>query len=98
MVTPYHFKTKRLTLEFTDQNKKTPVVETINAFLIEDDKKVAKRHEGQVFERYIHPMAMDSDASIRNAMFQYMIGNTDFSVAYQHNGKLYAGKNHPFAV
>ena len=36
---------------------------------------------------------MDSEASIRNALFQYMIGNTDFSVAYQHNGKLlYAGK------
>ena len=93
LVTPYHFKTRRLSVEFTDENKKKTVVETINAFLIEDDKKVAKRHGGQVFERYIHPMAMDGDASIRNAMFQYMIGNTDFSVAYQHNGKLlYAGK------
>ena len=77
LVTPYHFKTRRLSLEFTDQNKKLEV-ETLNAFLIEDDKKVAKRHGGRVFERYIHPMAMDSEASIRNALFQYMIGNTDF--------------------
>ena len=93
LVTPYHFKTRRLTVEFTDQNKKKNTVETINGFFIEDDKKVAKRAEGKVFERYIHPMAMDSDASIRNALFQYMIGNTDFSTAYQHNGKLlYAGK------
>ena len=93
LVTPYHFKTRRLTVEFTDQNKKKTTVETINGFFIEDDKKVAKRAEGKVFERYIHPMAMDSDASIRNALFQYMIGNTDFSTAYQHNGKLlYAGK------
>ena len=31
--------------------------------------------------------------SIQNSMFQFMIGNTDFSVAYQHNGKLlYANK------
>lgn len=93
LVTPYHFKTRRLTIEFTDQNKKKTSVETINGFFIEDDKKVAKRAEGKVFERYIHPMAMDSDASIRNALFQYMIGNTDFSTAYQHNGKLlYVGK------
>ncbi len=93
LVTPYHFKTRRLTVEFTDQNKKKTTVETINGFFIEDDKKVAKRAKGKVFERYIHPMAMDSDASIRNALFQYMIGNTDFSTAYQHNGKLlYAGK------
>ena len=93
LVTPYHFKTRRLTIQFSDQNKKKTSVETINGFFIEDDKKVAKRAEGKVFERYIHPMAMDSDASIRNALFQYMIGNTDFSTAYQHNGKLlYAGK------
>ena len=93
MVTPYHFKTRRLTIEFTDQNKKKTSVETINGFFIEDDKKVAKRAGGKVFERYIHPLAMDSDASIRNALFQYMIGNTDFSTAYQHNGKLlYVGK------
>lgn len=88
LVTPYHFKTRRLTIEFTDLNKKNPTVERINGFFIEDDKKVAKRVDGKVFERYIHPMAMDSDASIRNALFQYMIGNTDFSTAYQHNGKL----------
>ena len=31
---------------------------------------------------------MDAETSIQNAMFQFMIGNTDFSVAYQHNGKL----------
>jgi hypothetical protein len=93
LVTPYHFKTKRLTIEFTDQGKKNKTVETINGFFIEDDKKVAKRVEGKVFERYIHPLAMDSDASIRNALFQYMIGNTDFSTAYQHNGKLlFVGK------
>lgn len=93
LVTPYHFKTRRLTIEFTDLNKKNPTVERINGFFIEDDKKVAKRVDGKVFERYIHPMAMDSDASIRNALFQYMIGNTDFSTAYQHNGKLlYVGK------
>ena len=93
LVTPYHFKTRRLTIEFTDLNKKNPAVERINGFFIEDDKKVAKRVDGKVFERYIHPMAMDSDASIRNALFQYMIGNTDFSTAYQHNGKLlYVGK------
>ena len=89
MVYPYHFKTRRLSLEFTDlTKKKKPVVERLNAFLIEDDKKVAQLHNGKVFERFIPPLAMDADASVRNAMFQYMIGNTDFSTAYQHNNKL----------
>ena len=89
MVYPYHFKTRRLSLEFTDlTKKKKPVVEKLNAFLIEDDKKVAQLHNGKVFERFIPPLAMDADTSVRNAMFQYMIGNTDFSTAYQHNNKL----------
>ena len=93
LVTPYHFKTRRVIIEFTDQNKKKTSVETINGFFIEDDKLVAKRSEGKVLERFIHPLAMDSETSIRNALFQYMIGNTDFSTAYQHNGKLlYSGK------
>ena len=56
--------------------------------MIEDDKLVAKRFDGKVFERFIHPLAMDAQSSVENAFFQYLIGNTDFSVAYQHNGKL----------
>ena len=36
----------------------------------------------------MHPMAMDATTSVQNAFFQFMIGNTDFSTAYQHNGKL----------
>ena len=33
-------------------------------------------------------MAMQHMTSVQNAFFQYLLGNTDFSVAYQHNGKL----------
>lgn len=88
LVTPYHFKTRRLRLTFKDLSKKNPETEVLNAFFIEDDKKVAKRHDGKVMERFVHPLAMQADVSVRNALFQYMIGNTDFSVAYQHNGKL----------
>ena len=93
LINPYHFRTRRVALEFTDLSKKKPVTSQLVGFLIEDDKNVAKTHEGKVFERFIHPLAMDSQSSIKNALFQYMVGNTDFSVAYQHNGKLlYIGK------
>lgn len=88
LVTPYHFKTRRLRLTFKDLSKRNPEEEVLNAFFIEDDKKVAKRHEAKVMERFVHPLAMQPDVAVRNALFQYMIGNTDFSVAYQHNGKL----------
>jgi hypothetical protein len=33
-------------------------------------------------------MAMQGLTSTQHAFFQYLIGNTDFSVSFQHNGKL----------
>ncbi|MEP2059980.1 MAG: hypothetical protein ABJJ05_19375, partial [Maribacter litoralis] len=60
----------------------------LNAILIEDDKVVAKRHGAQVLKRFVHPLNQAEIASITNAFFQFMIGNTDFSTAYQHNQKL----------
>jgi hypothetical protein len=87
-VSPFHFKTKRVNIEFTEPKGKNNKVFQLKGFLIEDDKRVAERHEGKVMERFIHPMAMQHLTSVQNAFFQFLLGNTDFSVAYQHNGKL----------
>ena len=87
-VSPFHFKTKRVNIEFTEPKGNNDKVIQLKGFLIEDDKRVADRHEGKVMERFIHPMAMQHTTSVQNAFFQYLLGNTDFSVAYQHNGKL----------
>ena len=96
-ISPYYFKTRLVDIEFTEIKKKKTEVHKLIGFLIEDDKRVADRFEGKSFERYIHPKAMDDMTSVQNSIFQFMIGNTDFSVAYQHNGKLlYANKKiHP---
>lgn len=85
---PYHFKTRLVSIDFSEPKGKKVKKFQLNGFLIEDDKRVAKRFEGKVLERYMHPMAMDATTSVQNAFFQFMIGNTDFSTAYQHNGKL----------
>jgi len=87
-ISPYHFKTRRVDIEFKEIKNSKTIVHNIKGFLIEDDKRVADRFEGKTFERYIHPKAMDDRTTVQNAIFQFMIGNTDFSVAYQHNGKL----------
>ncbi|MDA8762681.1 hypothetical protein N9M92_00470 [Flavobacteriaceae bacterium] len=87
-ISPFHFQTRMVEIEFVEIKKNKTIVHNLKGFLIEDDKRVADRFEGKSFERYIHPKAMDDMTSIQNTMFQFMIGNTDFSVAYQHNGKL----------
>ena len=60
----------------------------MKGFLIEDDKHVAKRYDGKIYKRRVHPMNKDDLASVRHAMFQYLIGNTDYSQADMHNVKV----------
>lgn len=94
IVSPYHFKTRLLAIDFEeDKGSKTKSFK-LKGILVEDDKKMAKRLEGKMYERFRHPLSQEPLSSIRNAFFQYMIGNTDFSQAYQHNIKIvYIDKN-----
>lgn len=88
IISPYYFKTRRLEIEYNDQAKKDKKKYSLKGFLIEDDDKVADRFEGKIVKRKIHPLAMDNFNSVCLSLFNYMIGNTDFSSSNQHNGKL----------
>ncbi|PRY12672.1 hypothetical protein CLV24_10743 [Pontibacter ummariensis] len=64
--------------------------ETRYAFLIEDDEDMALRNKGRLVSEDIKLRMdwTDSLAMARVALFQYMIGNTDWSLPYWHNIKL----------
>ncbi|MBT7623689.1 MAG: hypothetical protein HN595_04095 [Flavobacteriaceae bacterium] len=88
LISPYHFKTRRVNIEFTEPKGKKVKTFSLKGFLIEDDSKLEKRFGGKVVEQFVHPLAMQDLSSVQHAFFQYLIGNTDFSIAYQHNGKV----------
>lgn len=88
IVSPYYFKTRLVDIEFEELKSNRSLTHNIKGFLIEDDKSVAKRIDGNVSTRPIPPMGYDPVECVRNAMFQFMIGNTDWSATYQHNMKL----------
>ncbi|MBL6668520.1 MAG: hypothetical protein CNC91_03195 [Flavobacteriales bacterium MED-G22] len=88
LVSPYHFRTRALKLNYTDSSEKLAKKFMLRGFLIEDDSRIAKRTQAKVYKKYIHPKSLDAEGAIKDAMFQYFLGNTDFSMAYQHNGKL----------
>lgn len=88
IISPYYFKTRLLDIDFEELKSNKSKTYRLKGILIEDDKKVAKRFDGKVFDGFMHPLNQEPITSIRNAFFQYMIGNTDFSQAYQHNIKL----------
>jgi len=92
-ISPYHFNARRVDIDFTEIRGRKEKKHQLKGFLIEDDDIVADRFEGKVVDRFIHPLAMDAETSVQNAFFNFLIGNTDISVAYQHNAKLlYIGK------
>ncbi len=86
-ISPYHFKTRLVSIDFTEIKKNKVVSHTLLGILIEDIKEVAARHNGHVFKRHMQPITQDPVTSVQNSLFQFMIANTDYSTTYQHNHK-----------
>jgi hypothetical protein len=92
IISPYSFRVRLLRITYIDtgrNNKKLEgwafaiepkemLAERINATLIEDDE-LAMRH-------------MNAEVMDRLAMYNYMIGNTDYSITGTHNVEIYNTK------
>lgn len=89
LISPYHFDTKLLSVQLTEEKKGKKIDHDLIGIFIQDDKKTASINHGNLIKRHIHPNNQDPMSSARNAMFQFMIGNTDYSITYQHNEKLF---------
>lgn len=87
-ISPYNFKTRLVNVEYDELRGKKIKAHKLKGFLIEDDKEVADRHNAKILEQSVHPLNQEPIICVKHAIFQYMIGNTDFSTAYQHNAKL----------
>jgi len=88
LISPYHFKTRLAAIEYREIREGNVKLHLLMGILIEDIDKVADRYRGRVIDRDVHPLEQDGTCSIRNDFFQFMIGNTDYSIAHQHNQKL----------
>lgn len=88
LLSPYHFKTRLVSLDFNEQKGARTKSHQLMGFLIEDDDQMLKRIDGQKSKRKIHPLQHDDYTSIVNSFFQFLIANTDYSVRSQHNNKL----------
>ena len=93
IVSPYHFKTKLVHFSYEEIKGKNIKPHQIFGILVEDDKNVASRMDGKILDIKTHPLNQMPLECVRNSFFQYMIGNTDYSTAYQHNTKLIFLKN-----
>ena len=85
LVTDYSFKARLVEVTYLDSlNRRKP--ETTYGFFIENDNQLAQRHEAKILSRQNIAMAnLDSLETATFVMFQYMIGNNDWSLPYLHN-------------
>ena len=88
-VSPFYYKTRPIQLEFTEVRGNRERKRQYWAFLLEDHGALADRLNAQRVRRNVPPQMQDAVAGIRDNLFQFMIGNTDFSMRMQHNQRLY---------
>jgi hypothetical protein len=88
LMTPRSFRARLTKASYVQSTDGKPVTSRYGMFL-EDDDDVARRMEGRIMEL---PRAafkdVDADALALAMMFEYMIGNTDFSMYMLHNIRL----------
>lgn len=87
-ITPLSFQVRLASITYVDEDKKRDPV-TRYGFIIEDDDELAKRNGGEIVKRAVfHQDSTDYDQITQLSLFQFMIGNTDWSVPALHNIRL----------
>jgi hypothetical protein len=89
LVTPKSFRARLVKVKLEDNNKKK-TVSTFYGILLEEEKQMAKRNKGVIVERKLVSQQAEINAFLSMAVFEYLVGNTDWSVNYLHNIKLLA--------
>lgn len=92
------FRVRLLRLNYVDTRNKIKSYSQY-AFLIEDDADLAKR-TGCKKQKYGQTLTESTNRQLMTkvALFEYMIGNTDWSVPNDHNVKLIFDKKNPSAL
>lgn len=88
ILTPHSFRTRLISMKYVDTGRKNKVTDSW-AFLIEPEGMLAERFDGMAMKKdSLSMVLMRPDEMMLAAMFQYMIGNCDYSIAGRHNMKI----------
>lgn len=87
LLTDMSFRVRLLNLKLVDSSGKRKTISEY-AFLMEDIKKLAKRNNCIYSKAGVDPRRTDERQMTIAAIFEYMIGNTDWGVIVNHNTRL----------
>ncbi len=89
LISPLSFNARLIKVKLEDLKTKKPA-EPFYALLLEEEKQLAARNNLLAVDRKVKPEETETDNFLMMAVFEYLIGNTDWSVQYMHNIKLLA--------
>ena len=89
LITPFSFRARLVKVKLEDSRNKKPVA-PFYGILLEEEKQMVKRNNVIKIDRNLQPRQIETQAFLKMAVFQYLIGNTDWSIQYQQNIKLLA--------
>jgi len=89
IVSPYSFRVRLISLKYIDTGRSNKESNSY-AFIIEPEEQLMERLNGFILDKKgFSPKMIDEIYENRMAIFQYMIGNTDYSIPALHNIKLF---------
>ena len=85
LITPRSFKARLVKVIFQDTVKNKSSI-PYYGILMEEEKQMAKRNQSSSLEKIgLRPEGTQKEDFLKMAVFEYMIGNTDWSVQFQQN-------------
>lgn len=88
LISPHSFRVRLIKMKYVDSGRKDKETHSW-AFLIEPEDMLAERVDGLVIKNDELAMAlMRPEEILLVALFQYMIGNADYSISGRHNMKI----------
>lgn len=91
LVTPMSFRARLVKIQMVDERSKKEG-NPVTGMLLEEEDEMAKRNQASMIETKLRPQNTDQPGFLTMAIFQFLIGNTDWSVEYQQNIKLIVAK------
>jgi len=98
LITEKSFRARLVKVRYNDIEKGK---ETDPKFgiLLEDQNDMAERNNSRLLKRLnVKPRITDREMFLKMTVFQFLIGNTDWSIQYLHNIKLISGNDSPALI
>ncbi len=97
LITPKSFRARLVKVILDDERRKKTIA-PFYGLLIEDIQEVAARNNVVSVNKKLRPEQTDTKSFLTMAVFEYLIGNTDWSVQYLQNIKLLASDSNAVPI